>query len=140
MTRIDPAELARLVETLGTLAPEPDVPGDVSVALRDASAAITGLVAQVAQDKADYRELNLSYGEKCESLDQAEARLREIAEERDELRCALEVHRTMRGEVYHAMTAGPEWYTKGESGLRGQVRMWLTYADEAYATLTQAKP
>jgi len=28
-------------------------------------------------------------------------------------------------EMKHAQSAGPEWYTRGESGLKQQVRMWL---------------
>ena len=28
-------------------------------------------------------------------------------------------------EMKHAQSAGPEWYTRGESGLKQQVRMWI---------------
>lgn len=78
MTRIDPAELARLIEQLGTLAPEPDVPGDVSVALRDASTAITALVADLAQVTAA-RDQHFSQAlENGRRALDAEARLREI--------------------------------------------------------------
>jgi hypothetical protein len=28
-------------------------------------------------------------------------------------------------EVAHAMQCGPSWYTRGESGLRSQIHMWI---------------
>lgn len=123
MTRIDPAELARLVETLGTLAPEPDVPGDVSVALRDASAAITTLVEErgplvctgcgsvqtIEQIRAEHPRA-LSCCPERQMVTQAEARLREIERERDGEREAREkCDRALRmkdeavGELLHRL-------------------------------------
>lgn len=39
------------------------------------------------------------------------------------------------GEFAHAYHAGPEWFTKGESGLRMQVKMWLDKAGKALPQL-----
>ena len=47
------------------------------------------------------------------------------------LREALKVANQLVIEVNHAYTQGPEWYTRGESGLRQQVAMWIDKASKA---------
>lgn len=36
-------------------------------------------------------------------------------------------------EVSHAMASGPNWYTKGEQGLRQQIYMWIERTHKALA-------
>ena len=47
-------------------------------------------------------------------------------------------------EVSHAQECGPGWYTQGEAGLYGQVRMWLDKAfkeiKDLEASPAQEKP
>jgi len=50
----------------------------------------------------------------------------------EELEGAIKVLSQMLIEVDGAYRRGPEWYTKGASGLRTQVRMWL---DKSYQAL-----
>jgi predicted nuclease with TOPRIM domain len=38
-------------------------------------------------------------------------------------------------EVSHAMQCGPDWYTRGESGLRNQIQTWINKASEAVKVL-----
>ncbi len=52
-------------------------------------------------------------------------------EEIKKLREALELCNQFVLEVSHAMQSGPSWYTKGESGLRNQVHMWIDRAAKA---------
>ena len=47
------------------------------------------------------------------------------------LREALEVANQFVLEVNHAYAQGPEWYTRGESGLRQHVSMWIYRASKA---------
>lgn len=56
------------------------------------------------------------------------------------LREALKVHQQAVREIRHAFDAGPQWYTRGESGLRSQVSMWLARAERASAELESKKP
>lgn len=42
-----------------------------------------------------------------------------------ELREQMKVINQMILEVAHAQNAGPDWYSRGENGLRAQVRMWV---------------
>lgn len=55
--------------------------------------------------------------------------LRSLLAQREERIKRLEksigtVHQALL-EVAHAQEVGPEWYTRGESGLKNQVRMWV---------------
>lgn len=53
--------------------------------------------------------------------------------ERDELHAAIKTANQALLEVAHAQYNGPEWYTRGESGLRQQVAMWVQRGLEAIA-------
>jgi DNA repair exonuclease SbcCD ATPase subunit len=53
--------------------------------------------------------------------------------ERDELHAAIKTANQALFEVAHAQHNGPEWYTRGESGLRQQVAMWVQRGLEAIA-------
>ena len=55
----------------------------------------------------------------------------ELEAELARLREALKVANQLVIEVNHAYTQGPEWYTRGESGLRQQVAMWIDKASKA---------
>ena len=64
-------------------------------------------------------------------LDCEAARIATKDAELAQLREALEVANQLVIEVNHAYTQGPEWYTRGESGLRQQVAMWIDKASKA---------
>ena len=53
----------------------------------------------------------------------------------EQLEGALGVCRQFRLEVAHAMECGPGWYTRGEDGLRQQIRMWIDRAGKALQAL-----
>ena len=42
-------------------------------------------------------------------------------------------------EMKHAQSAGPGWYTRGESGLKQQVRMWLDKGLKASESLNKLR-
>ena len=50
---------------------------------------------------------------------------------------AIPVCRQFMLEVHHAMSQGPGWYTRGESGLRKQIYMWIDRAGAALAATEQ---
>lgn len=50
-----------------------------------------------------------------------------------ELEEALRVANQALLEVRHAQECGPEWYTRGASGLRSQVAMWVRRGLDAIA-------
>lgn len=52
-------------------------------------------------------------------------RIMKLHAENEKLREALEVAEQALMEVRHAQTCGSEWYTRGASGLRMQVSMWV---------------
>jgi len=60
--------------------------------------------------------------------------LREQLKERDK---AIEVLRQTVMEVHHAQSRGPDWYTRGASGLFSQVRMSLEKSKEALKIMDQ---
>lgn len=49
----------------------------------------------------------------------------------EELRAALKVAKQALAEFSHAQECGPEWYTRGESGMYAQVRLWMRRGHEA---------
>lgn len=49
----------------------------------------------------------------------------------EELRAALKVARQALMEFSHAQECGPQWYTRGESGMYAQVRLWMRRGHEA---------
>lgn len=51
----------------------------------------------------------------------------------EQLRAALKVARQALIETIHAQECGPSWYTRGESGMYAQVRMWTRRGTEAIA-------
>jgi hypothetical protein len=53
------------------------------------------------------------------------------------LKETLKINQQALLEVRHAFDAGPQWYTKGESGMRNQVRLWLIKAEAANAALRE---
>jgi hypothetical protein len=57
------------------------------------------------------------------------------ATDRSELVEALKTARQALMEVDHAQRCGPDWYSKGSSGLYMQVRMWLNRGLEAVKVL-----
>jgi len=53
----------------------------------------------------------------------------------EKLRAVVDTSRQFMLEVSHAMESGPSWYTRGESGLRKQVYMWIERMRKALAAL-----
>ena len=53
-----------------------------------------------------------------------------------ELYAACKVAMQFALEVAHAQDVGPDWYTKGESGMYQQVRMWIKKAHDAVSAAT----
>lgn len=50
---------------------------------------------------------------------------------------ALKVTRQALMEIRHAQQRGPDWYTRGESGMYRQVSHWLTKGLEAAQILAK---
>jgi hypothetical protein len=52
-------------------------------------------------------------------------------------KAAIEALEQMILEVRHAQSVGSSWYTKGDSGLYQQVRMWLDKGSKSLTTLRE---
>ena len=129
----DAADLEPVVEQSGTAAADTSVragAGSTDEQLAE------GLRRLAPQTSPVIYELMLKGAERIAALSRA---LSEKDAEIARLRAALEVHQQTVAEVRLAFEQGPEWYTKGESGLRNQVRLHLDRDAEASAALT-ARP
>lgn len=60
----------------------------------------------------------------------------DLEAENQRLKAALEVCQQALLEINHAQRNGPSWYTKGEKGMYGQVRMWI---DKAIVAINAVK-
>lgn len=63
--------------------------------------------------------------------DELELIIGQQKEDLDSLRDSIKTANQALMEVDHAQNIGPGWYTRGEDGLRQQVRMWVRRGLEA---------
>jgi hypothetical protein len=63
-------------------------------------------------------------------LDSLKSDLHAMSNSAETLEALKTAHQALL-EVTHAQDVGPEWYTRGASGLRQQVAMWVTRGLEA---------
>ena len=76
--------------------------------------------------------------EGCDKCPKHEAKITKLEAKIAELEAVRNTANQFMLEVAHAMQSGPTWYTRGESGLRSQIHMWIGRMQKALAA--QEKP